>query len=200
MFSIQAQTEMPPLSSRARPSELLQRCRGKLSDLVSHPDPNLRVLVGHSNMLDILISSLDVDYPRHPAHSNFSEYGDQDRDVAEYDDSVASLSDSDLESDSDSDDGYELYMRHGVLSVRNPDPPSDTTCSSDIDLKPPNAPLDEENTTDFRTIELKAGKESFSLDQPVLVAPKTDHQKMRQDRHRFVWWRQSSSFQSRCQN
>jgi hypothetical protein len=43
----------------------------------------------------------------------------------EHDDSVASSSESDLHSSSatDSDRGYEVYGRHRVHSVRNPDPP-----------------------------------------------------------------------------
>lgn len=92
IFFIRPPTEMLPVSPFPRPSELLQRCRQKLVDLVSHPDLDLRLVVGHSYMLDIVIDFLGVDYS-----------GYSDLDVMKNSDPIASSYESDLQSDFDSD-------------------------------------------------------------------------------------------------
>jgi hypothetical protein len=122
--SIFARTEMQPEPLCTPPLKLLHRCCQKLSNLFLLLYPSLRIIIGHSLLFEILIHTLDAGYPGYSAHPCNSSDGSGPQDM-EHNNSITSSSESGLHSSSatDSDHGYEVYGRHHVHSVQNPDPP-----------------------------------------------------------------------------
>jgi hypothetical protein len=174
---------------------LLQRCREKLNDLGSRPDPSLRVIVGHSNMLDRLIGTLDVDHSSYPSHYITCSRSENDAAApeVEYDDALSQSSESDIDMDTDSDDDYDYFTDRKVLSVRNPDPPGDNTCFSEIDMEPPIARF-EEASTSSESLNHGAARKMVSLNSAVSPSPQTDCQKQGRVPQEVVWWRDINSF------
>ncbi|KAL6232001.1 hypothetical protein BDW75DRAFT_218672 [Aspergillus navahoensis] len=134
---------MGPLGS----SDLLHICRQKLYDHLScSSDFDLRILVGHSNMMNSLIDSVNHQY-QYPSsnRSNIPVYGSTCLDPIEEESESDSDSNSDVGSGAPSDMDLEdtlFPFQARVLTVRNPDLPSEL----DGD--------DDETSSDFRSVSI----------------------------------------------